>query len=336
MRIVILGAGSIGCYVGGRLAAAGATVSFIGRPRMQALLNDKGLHLTHFNQSQIRLPSSQFDFHTDTDVLTEADVVILTVKSQDTAVALKQLKNKLKARATLISLQNGVGNLGRLKAGLSNVNIVGGMVPFNVVNRGLGRFHCGTEGELCIQPLPSKLLEYFNKAGLPVKQVKDIEAVQWGKLLMNLNNALNMLSGKPLQQQLADRHYRRVLALSIAEALKCMDKAKIKPVRVGKVMPRLLPFVLRLPNQVFQLLAKGMLKMDPEARSSMWEDLQAKRQPEIDYLNGAIVALGKQVGIATPVNLKVVQQVKKAFDAGDTPALDGERLLSIIADADRL
>ena len=239
----------------------------------------------------------------------------------------------MKSRATLISLQNGVGNLGRLKAALVNVNVVAGMVPFNVVNQGQGHFHCGTEGELYMQALPSKLLEYFHKAGLPVKQVKDIEGVQWGKLLMNLNNALNVLSDKPLQQQLSDRQYRRVLALCIGEALQCMDKARIRPARVGKVMPRLLPFVLRLPDRIFQLLARGMLQVDPRARSSMWEDLQAQRQAEIDYLNGAIVALGKQVGIATPVNLKVVQQVNRAFDVGTSPALGGAQLFSMVTQA---
>lgn len=332
MQIVILGAGSIGCYVGGRLAAAGANICFIGRPRMQAIVQDNGLQLSHFNQSQVRVSAKQFEFTTDADRLAAADIVILTVKSQDTAAAAKQLKNKLKARATVISLQNGVCNVARLQELLNNVKIVGGMVPFNVVNQGQGRFHCGTEGNLCMQSadLPNKLLRYFDKAGLAVTQYKDIEAVQWGKLLMNLNNALNALSDMPLQQQLSDRHYRRVLALCIAEALHCMDKAKIKPVRVGKVMPRMLPFALRLPDNIFQLLAKGMLKMDPEARSSMWEDLQAQRQPEIDYLNGAIVLLGKQTGIATPINQKIVALVGEAFKVGTSPAYTGEELLKKI------
>ena len=332
MQIVILGAGSIGCYVGGRLAAVGAKVAFIGRPRMQAILQDKGLNLTHFNQSQVRVRAEQFEFSTDADRLAEADVVILTVKSQDTAAAAKQMKDKLKSRATVISLQNGVGNVACLQSTLSNIKVVGGMVPFNVTNQGQGRFHCGTEGVLSMQSanLHSNLLTYFNKAGLPVKQCKDIEAVQWGKLLMNLNNALNVLSDQPLQQQLSDRNYRRVLAQCIAEALRCMDRAKIKPVRVGKLMPRLLPFALRLPDRVFHVLAKGMLKMDPQARSSMWEDLQAKRAPEIDYLNGAIVRLGKKTDMATPVNQKIVVLVGEAFRAGASPAYTGDQLLRII------
>ena len=155
--------------------------------------------------------------------------------------------------------------------------------------------------------------------------------MQWGKLLMNLNNALNVLSDLPLQQQLSDRDYRRVLALCISEALRCMDKAKIKPVRVGKVMPRFLPFALRLPNTLFHILAKGMLKMDPEARSSMWEDLQGGRQPEIDYLNGEVVKLGQQNGISTPVNSLVVAQVVQAFEKAASPAYTGAALLEKVS-----
>ena len=115
--------------------------------------------------------------------------------------------------------------------------------------------------------------------------------VQWGKLLLNLNNALNALSGLPLATQLADRRWRLLLAAQIEEALAVLKAAGIAPARIEGVPPRLIPSILRLPDWLFRLVARRMLAIDPAARSSMWEDLAARRPTEIDYLQGAILAL---------------------------------------------
>ena len=154
MLIAILGAGSIGCYVGGRLAAVGGKVLFIGRERLQGVLQQNGLQLSHFNQSQVRVRPEQFEIITHVDMpagmpgsratqeqlprLVEADIVLVAVKSQDTLVAAKQLKQYIKPSTIVISLQNGVGNVAALKSVLVGFSVVGGMVPFNVVNQGEG------------------------------------------------------------------------------------------------------------------------------------------------------------------------------------------------------
>lgn len=335
MKLIILGAGSIGCYVGGHLQAVDGTereLSLLGRPRMQAVVEEHGLNLTHYVQQPIRIES--IDYQSNPDIVAAADVVMVTVKSQDTAAAIDSIAPYLKPDAYIISLQNGVRNVALLKQLLPHHTIYGAMVPFNVVNQGQGVFHCGTEGALMFDAdTPSGLTSWLFDTAVDVQLSRDMPAVQWGKLLLNLNNALNVLSNLPLKTQLQDRHYRRVLALCIGEALAVLKQAGIKPARVGKLWPRLLPFALRLPNGIFSLLAKGLLAMDPKARSSMWEDLQAGRANELAYLNGEIVALGRQLGCATPVNQAVCDAVNRAFAEQCSPSMSGEQLLSLVQGA---
>jgi 2-dehydropantoate 2-reductase len=113
--------------------------------------------------------------------------------------------------------------------------------------------------------------------------------------------------------------------LLVEEALATLDAAGIVPAQVAKIAPRRLPLLLRLPNWLFTRIAAQMLRIDPEARSSMWEDLQAGRRTEIDYLNGAVVALAVSLGRTAPVNQHLVTLVRQA-EGSAMPALDGQAL----------
>jgi len=77
-----------------------------------------------------------------------------------------------------------------------------------------------------------------------------------------------------------------------------------------------IPCVLALPDALFRLVAAGMLAIDPLARSSMWEDLQARRATEVDWINGEIVRLAERLGRAAPVNARLVALVHAAEQGG--------------------
>ena len=96
------------------------------------------------------------------------------------------------------------------------------------------------------------------------------------------------------------------------EAIKIMHAAGIKPAKTGKVIPALLPHILSLPTWLFKRVASAMIKMDPEARSSMYEDLQLGRKTEIDYLSGEIVSLATSIKLDAPINSAIVKLVKQA------------------------
>jgi 2-dehydropantoate 2-reductase len=191
------------------------------------------------------------------------------------------------------------------------------MVPYNVIALGEGRFHRATSGDIVIERDEAATSEKLSVPGLKVRATDDIAGVQWGKLLFNLNNALNALSGLPLATQLADRRWRRLLAAQIEEALAALRASGIRAARIERVPPGLIPIILRLPDAVFRVAARRMLAIDPQARSSMWEDLERRRSTEIDHLQGAIVTLAAEAGVSVPMNARIVGLVHRAETAGN-------------------
>ncbi|MBU1351070.1 MAG: 2-dehydropantoate 2-reductase [Gammaproteobacteria bacterium] len=309
-HFIVLGAGAIGCYVGGRLAAHGQSVCLVGRPHALEPISLQGLQVTDLDGFDRHVPASALQrAHTLADAAPGAhSVVLLCVKSGATDAAARELAAGCAPGTPVISLQNGVDNVARVAALAPGLNVLAGMVPYNVVLRG-AHVHRATAGHLQLQrdAVTERIAPVFDAAGLATVLPADIRAVQWGKLLLNLNNPVNALSDLPLRQELLDRDCRRVFAALQTEALHVMARAGITPAQVTAVSPTLLPHVLRLPNWLFTSLAKRMLQMDAKARSSMWDDLETGRVTEIDALSGAVVRLAMQHGMQAPLNARMCE-----------------------------
>jgi 2-dehydropantoate 2-reductase len=317
-RIVIAGAGSIGCYVGGCLGAAGKHVIFLVRPRIEAALRQHGLKIVDLDGTEKLIPPERLALAVDpVAAFKQADIILVAVKSGATEEMAKLIAQHAPSTAIVISLQNGVNNAKVLRRNLpAGFTVISGMVPFNVVQ---SESDCApltvrrtTEGTVLIDDKPGDLADELSVPGLNVRDNPDMQGVLWGKLLMNLNNAPNALSNLPLATQLADRDWRLLLADQMSEGLNVMKAHGIAPSKIQGVSPALLPWVLRLPNFLFRILAKKMLNIDPRARSSMWEDLSRGRPTEIDYLQGVIVRLAGEKNVAIPLTRKVVGCVKQA------------------------
>ncbi|MHA7165470.1 ketopantoate reductase C-terminal domain-containing protein, partial [Burkholderia pseudomallei] len=175
----------------------------------------------------------------------------------------------------------------------------------------------------------------FERAGLPLVPCEDMRAVQWAKLLLNLNNAINALANRPLKEELAARSYRRCLALAQTEALRVLSAAQIRPARLTPLPAAWVPRVLSVPDPLFARLGRKMLEIDPLARSSMSDDLAAKRATEIDWINGEIVRLAGQLGCAAPVNARLCALVHEAERAAARPVWGGDALLAELREAAR-
>jgi 2-dehydropantoate 2-reductase len=150
-------------------------------------------------------------------------------------------------------------------------------------------------------------------------------AVQWSKLVLNLNNAINALSGLPLAEELAQKPFRRVLAAAQGEAFELLAAADIPVARLTPIPPRWQPRLLQIPDRLFELLLPRIMPIDPHARSSMWDDLEAKRPTEIDYLQGEVVDLARRLGKHAPVNEALVRLVREA-EAGGRRDFTGDEL----------
>lgn len=311
MHFIVVGAGAIGCYVGARLAHAGQQVSLVGRPGILGEIAMHGLTVSDMDGFHAHVPASRLRFAVAVADVDRSDtpVVLLCVKGGATAQAAAEIAAVFPAGTPVISLQNGVDNVQRIRRAAPQLDVVAGMVPYNVVLDSPAKVHRATTGHLQIgeSALSTQVAACCNAAGLPMVVLPDMQVVQWGKLLLNLNNPVNALSDLPLRQELMDRDYRVVLAALQTEALRALDAAGIAPAKVASAPPRLLPTILRLPDFLFQRVAARMLRIDPAARSSMWDDVQKGRTTEIDDLCGAVVRLAQQQGTAAPVNAQVLK-----------------------------
>jgi 2-dehydropantoate 2-reductase len=318
---VILGAGSVGCFVGGCWQVAGLDIHFIGRPSFDREIAEHGLTLTDYSGWQATLTPDQVDYGIDPNSLADADIIALTVKSGATADAARQIAAHGRPGATVISFQNGISNVEVLQRELGQrFTVVRGMVPYNVAYLGAGRFHKGVAGILYAEDRPETrmLSTSIGQSPAALNLSNDMLGIAWGKLLINLNNAVNALSGRTLVEQLLDRDYRRVVTASQREGLRLLAKAGISPAKVGAVGPALLPSVIGSPDWLFRNLFMKAWKIDARARSSMADDLAAGRRTEVDYINGELVALADRLGARAPVNRKVVELIRKA-EAGAPP-----------------
>lgn len=332
--MTIAGAGSIGCYVGGCLALAGRRVTLLARRRIVDAIGKDGLRIVDLDGEERRVPQSSVCATEDPAAAFKgAGVILVTVKSGATQEMGQLIAAHAPAGAIVVSLQNGVRNAGLLRSVLgTRGNVLAGMVPFNVVQPPVGHdtapiVHRTTSGRCLIQSGAAGLADFLDVAGAPFGETGDIDAVMWGKLLLNLNNALNALSDLPLVEQLADRRWRLILADQIAEALAVMGRAGVTPARAGGPSTRLLPFVLRLPDVLFRWLARRMMAVDPAARSSMWEDFERRRKTEIDEFQGAIVRLAEANGSDAPLSRRVAALVREVERRnGGSPGLPPEAL----------
>jgi 2-dehydropantoate 2-reductase len=277
-------------------------------------LAQHGLAVSDPEGFSVRLEPDRIRFETRPAALRKADVILLCVKSTGTEAAAKEIARHARGGAAVISFQNGVSNADTLRRRLSRQKVIQGMVPYNVVRLGPGRWHRATWGDLTAEDdeATRDLATRIGDRPGRLRLARDMKGVAWGKLIFNLNNAINALSGMTILEELGQRDFRRVFAAAIIETLDLLRKAGIEPAKIGKVGPKLLPHVVGSPDFIFKKLFLKVQKIDPKGRGSMADDFAAGRPTEIDYLNGEVVRLAEALGGKAPVNAAIVELVKQA------------------------
>lgn len=330
MKIIIHGAGSIGCFIGGCLAVAKNpaaqnskqhSLALLGRAPLAATLNKTGMVLSDHSGWQQPIGPDQFKAGADPQGLATADLIILCVKSTSLAKAADELRRHAKANTPIIALQNGISPAKYLQDRLPNHTILRGVVTYNIArldggDKSTPHWHKGSGGDILVErhSITEQLATITKGHAGAWRGADNFETIAWGKLLFNLNNPINALSGLTLKQQLSQRDYRLVLAAAIDETLDLLSKKAITPAKIGAMGPKGLRFMLGLPDFIFNNIAMRLQKVDAKARSSMSDDFTAKRKTEIDYLNGDVVALAESLGLDAPINRRLVELVKAVED----------------------
>ena len=339
MRIGIMGAGSIGCFLGGSLLLKSNEVIMVGRAKLGGELEKWGMKLTDGDGRKDSVAPQVIEFSEKPEALAPCRTVFVTVKSPGSAEAARGLDAVLPGNATVVSFQNGVRNADIIRENLPGRTVLAGIFSFNVKRFPPVTFHRGTSGPLVIEKPAAEgarvkldmVANALRAAGFTVLIREDIVPLQWGKLILNLNNAVNALAGIPLREQLTQRPYRLVLARVMSEALSVLKQAGIQPKSLDRINPSMGPRILPLPNWLFFRVAARMIQIDEKARSSMQDDLEAGRDTEIDFLNGEIVRLAGEHGVEAPVNTRIVELIRQAEQArAGTPRIEGPELLRII------
>lgn len=362
-KICIYGAGAIGCYLGGRLQIDGHPVCGIGRPRMAAELRRHGLRRSvagrrapgavehsQWGTRSWALAAEAIDCTERPARAADAALLLVTVKSADTAAAAAEPAPLLRPGTVVVSFQNDLNNADILRATLPQCTVLAGMVPFNVVALGGdgngrrdggptdkpngGHFHQAASGHWCVRDSPALTpwLPAFAGVGLALRRYSDMQPVLWGKLLFNLNNAINALENLPLQAELAQRGYRRALALTQQETLRLLRQADIRLIAPTALPAAWLPC---LPDALLRQLGHSLLKIDPLARSSMSDDLAAGRRTEVDWINGAVPQLAARLGRPAPVNARLCELVHAAARETPRPSGSASALLDTLQAAAR-
>jgi 2-dehydropantoate 2-reductase len=310
-RIAVMGAGAIGSYFGAMLGRGGADVTLIGRPAHVEAIARNGLSLqTQHSTEAVRLAATA-----NPAGVRGAHWVLFCVKSIDTEAAARAIAPHLAGDALVLSLQNGVDNVERMRRHFANP-VVPAAVYVAVAIAAPGCVRHSGRGDLTIGEIAAggggldrelnQIAAFFAKASVPVRVSGNIEGELWLKLVLNCAyNAISALTRSNYGRLLATPHARAIMR-DVVEEIQKLAQAK------GITVPadNLLETTYRLADAM------------PEATSSTAQDIARGRPTEIDHLNGYVAREGERLGIPTPVNRTLHALVKliENFAASATPS----------------
>ncbi len=326
MRFLFVGAGAIGTYVGGALASHGHAVGYIEQPGPADVIARQGLRL-HMGGTTTAVRHVQL--HTSTaDALAAGpyDAGVLALKSFDTAGVLDDLVASASAGGEvppLLSLQNGVDNEILIAERLGADRVISGTVTSAIGKPGIGEVIEEKRRGIGIalgSPLSEMIVGALNDARLGAKLFHDARGMKWSKLFTNLTgNATSAILDMPVGALFADRRLYEVEIAVLRECLAVMRARDHRPVDLPGTPVRALALAVeRLPRAIVQpVLTRALGHGRGDKMPSFHIDLHAGRgRTEVNWLNGAVVRHGAEVGVEAPVNA-VLSETLEALSHGE-------------------
>ncbi len=304
MRILVYGLGALGSAFAGFLKKSGHEVFAVGRKRLIEPVKINGLKISGI-WGEHKVEIKEVYENIEELPVKDFDLVILTVKSYDTERALEDLKGI--SFKYLLLAQNGYGNyekaiaiFGREKVILSRV-IFGAEIP----SPGEVRITViaddvvigNPDGAIKEEELKT-IASILNSAGIPTRYSPDVYKYLWDKILYN--SALNPLGA------LLETNYGTLAKLP--ETRKTMDQIIDEIFAVCQAKG--IELFHQSAEEYKKLFYEKLIPPTAEHFPSMYWDIKNGKRVEIDALNGAIVKLGREVGIPTPVNETITNLVK--------------------------
>lgn len=290
MNIAVIGAGSQGSTYGGWLTLAGFDVWFITRRKEHAdKLQEKGLLLEGIDGKKLVRVKATNRLRD----LPNFDLVCIFVKTYDTQSASKTIQKIVNPKTSVLTLQNGLGNVEILEKKIDRGNILAGVSwagtkRISDTHVIYGEFTKTVIGELDgkISERLRKIVHTFKSSGIETIASKNIMSDIWYKLATNaVNNPIGAITNMNFSQMAKSESISKIVRFLIEEIKLVAKTQKVNFSEVG---------FLRFIKEDWQML--------PNHTVSMKQDLEKGKKTEIDSINGAIVRLGRKHGIATPYN----------------------------------
>ena len=311
MRIVLIGAGAIGGFVGGKLAAAGQDVTFVDRAPFVETVRAKGLCIIEPDVTTMVQAKATTELSEAFDGSSSVDLVMVCVKTFHTQIVIDDLRPFASRFRLTASFQNGISNDDLLSQAFGPDKVIAATITHPVAVPELGVVRSEKkQGGIGLAPLISQsvesLAEQFNQTGIVTRTYADYRSMRWSKLLLNvIGNATSAILNMNTVRVFNDRRLVWLEVMQLRETIAVMDKLKVQPVSLpGYPVPRLVLALKSLPTVLLgpvmrPLVVKGRAEKLP---SLLIELNRGSYLSEVDEINGAVVRAGQAAGVPTPVN----------------------------------
>ena len=291
MRIAVFGTGGAGGYFGGRLAQGGADVTFIARGEHLQVIREHGLRVDSIKGDFLIEPAQATDDPVELGVV---DLVLVGVKAWQVPEAAQAIRPLIGPQTTVLPLQNGVEAPSELAEVLGAQHVLAGLAKIISVRVGPGHIHhAGAEpflafGELDSRPSErvERLRQAFEAAGITAEIPPDIQAALWQKFLFVASwGGVGAVTRAPIGTTRTVPETREMLLQVMREVLAVAHARNVA-----------------LPDDTVRDTLDFMDTLPPGGTTSLQRDISEGKPSELDSWNGAVARLGKEVGVATPLN----------------------------------
>lgn len=303
MKTLVFGAGAMGSVFAGFLSRQNL-VAVVAREWHVKAIRERGLRISGiWGEHVFRLEA--FSSAQEAEKLAPYDLVLITTKSYDTIEATKSVLPLIHKHSIVISVQNGIGNEEAIAGVVGKERTAGGMAIFGAALVEPGQVEVTVYASECLfgtingdEEKAKKLAAVVNASGIPALPTDDIIRDKWMKAFYNIAlNALSAILRVPYGALGEREETKAVMRAMLREAFEIAMAKGIK-------------LKFKSGEEYFDYLLEKQLPPTAQHRSSMLQDIEQGKRTEIDYLNGAIVKFGRQLGIAAPVNETIVNLVK--------------------------
>jgi len=317
MKICVIGAGAIGSVAAAYLHRAKQEVTLVGKPDQVRAINQHGLRITGVRDEEL--------FHLPAKIVMDepCELVIFTTKTQDLEAAYQDNQEFLED-CYILTTQNGVQADNILSCHFEKDKMFSSIVMFGATYIKSGEVIFNFEGDWIlgmpfapIGPIAQRIAELLGRA-FHVVTTSEITGMKYLKLFVNFNNCIPAMVGRPMQETFADLDLCRLSIRLLKEGVDIVKMAGLQLVSMPNFPVERITGLAQMPEEAAAgIIQKALTGLSKEPLyGSILQSINRGRESEIDFINGEVVSLAKQLRKEAPLNGRVVELVHQVEKTG--------------------